>query len=402
MGSFNETCALSNLNISYKTPVRLLFLTQNPYVVSDQHEGHRGCYHYDQWFVRTPPIKATYADYGQCDFQENPITDLIDKCFQKDVIERPFGFNQYHSCDVTKTKGIYHFLQAAWQGRLLVEDRVFEELNPNEIVPEKWPTWQKVHAILKQAKLQLQLESTKSEGCPGYNAQPVIPGVVCVTFNSYGNNIDKLKEAAEVLSKTFACKIIYKFKDKPNDPCLMVVPKGAFKNPDLLHDKASTVETITTHPELEHECRRLPVLAVMVREDVWQAYCCVGGEETVESILESFHKVYNGINKEDDIISKYHLTISEMSFREMLVFIPFQTTPSTHLVSAGKDFSAKDELLLGCAELSRVEYVMARTHQPWYIPPLGGQDGEWKLKTELLSKIRAISQKEWKDEKNSV
>lgn len=120
MGSFNEICALSNLIIAPGTPVRVLFLTRNPYVVSDMHEDYRGIYHYDQWFARTPPIKGRYGDYGRCDFEEDSISHLIEECFQKDVVERPFGFNQFHAGDVTKTKDIHHFLNAASQGRLLV------------------------------------------------------------------------------------------------------------------------------------------------------------------------------------------------------------------------------------------------------------------------------------------
>lgn len=398
MGSFNETCALSNLNIDCGTPVRLIFLTQNPYVRSDQHEAQRGCYHYDQWFARTPPIKGEYADYGDCEFKESPITELICDCFQKDVIERPFGFNQFHAGDVTKTKGIHHFLQAAWQGRLLVQD---DYTRPRKQPPDSFPTWQKIHALLKSANLPLQLESDSKEGCEGYNAQPVVPGVVCVTFNSYDDNRRKLQKAKKVLDKTYDCRLVPKFKDRDGyETCLIVAPAGGFDNPQSVQDVSLIAEAMSTHPDMCCYPRELPVLSVMIREDVWQVYCKVTSKKPgrfdektlmVQGLEDSIRKTYEG---------QSGINVCEMGFRNSLVTLPFQTSVATHLKVAAKkeNFPAKDELIQSCAELARIEYVMAVTHQPWYIPPLGGQDGSWALKTQLLTDILAISKKVLKKE----
>jgi len=399
MGSFNETCALSNLNIGCGTPVRLMFLTQNPYVIADQHETHRGCYHYDHWFARTPPIKGKYADYGDCAFKEGPITDLITECFQMDVIERPFGFNQCHSPDVTKTKGIHHFLNAAWEGRLLVQDDYTRE---RKQPPDHFPTWEKVHALLKAAKLPIQLESGKKEGKGGYNAQPVTPGVVCVTYGSFEDKKGLLEKAQKVLAKTYSCKIVPKFKDKDVGDyynCLMVVPKGAFKNPLLAVDESVLLEKMTTHPEY----RKLPVLAVMIREDVWQTYCKVVSDKkypnpyindnvppSVDFLEKQIKKPYKGESSIPGL-----LDVCEMGFRESMMTLPFQTSVATHLKIAAKkkDFAASDELIHSCAELARIEIVMGWTHQPWYIPPLGGQDGMWSLKSQLLKDLHGITRK---------
>ncbi len=404
MGSFNETCALSNLNIGYGTPVRLLFLTRNPYVSSDQREDQRGCYHYDQWFVRTPPIKGEYADYGRCAFDESPITELICKCFQKDVVERPFGFNQYHTGDVTKTKGIHHFLQAAWQGRLLVKDGgdippsqgCLPKHHTSKKLPPEFPTWQRVHAILKAAKLPIQLESKISEGQAGYNAQPVMRGVVCVTFNSYGDHTKHFEKAIKVLDKHYDCKVVYQIPERKYEGCIMVTVKGGFDNTALLHNDSFVQNMLNRHPEHRNEPRQLPVLAVMVREDVWQAYSNVVGDRipTVKSIVARLKKTpaKRGIPELDDIIA-------ETDFRDTFVSLPFQITVGTHVIAVKNgNFPAEfqDELLNGCAELARIEIVMAHLHQPWYIPPLGGQEGAWALRTKVLSKILDISKKELK------
>ena len=100
MGSFNEVCALSGLGINCGTPVKVLFLTRNPHVGSNQQFAQRGCYHYDQWFLRTPPIDGEYSDYGQAKIKESYLTKLIEKVFAEDIIVRPFGFNKYHARNV--------------------------------------------------------------------------------------------------------------------------------------------------------------------------------------------------------------------------------------------------------------------------------------------------------------
>lgn len=392
MGSFNETCALSNLNVGYGTPVKLLFLTQNPYIHSDDHEAQRGCYHYDQWFVRTPPIAGKYADYGRCEFDEGPLTDLIVELFKRDAIRRPFGFNQYHAPHVDPEKGIHHLLNAAWEGRLLVRDGDQEIPEP----PEEYPTWQRVHQLLKKARKPLQLESKNDEGKAGYNAQPVSFGIVAVHFNSYNDNSARLKSAQEVLKSHYDCKILYKFNDRKDDPCLIVTRKGALKNPSLLANIEAIKEQFNTHPEmLRNRGRQLPVLAVMVREDVWDAYAQISakahwGEKapTVDSLRKKLEE------------AKKDLILSEMAYREVLVSLPFQTTPATHLVEAVKnEYKEKNKLLQSVAELARIEYVMACLHQPWYIPPLGGQEGNWELRTKLLKKITDISAAEYKRER---
>ena len=127
MGSFNETCAISGLPIGCGDLVKLVFLSRNPFCSADEHFYHRGCYHYDHWCMRTPPISGKYDDYGRCKFKENYLTRLIEKMFIDDIVELPFGFNQYHAHSVPKKPTIHQLLDAAWQGRLLVRDTYFSE-----------------------------------------------------------------------------------------------------------------------------------------------------------------------------------------------------------------------------------------------------------------------------------
>jgi hypothetical protein len=410
MGSFNETCALSNLNISYGTPVRVLFLTQNPYVTSDGHEAQRGCYHYDNWFVRTPPLKGKYDDYGRAALAKSKLPKLIADVFSTDVVERPFGFNQYHEPAVFRGQNLAHYLQAAWEGRLLVHDDYREPKNP---LPESWPTWGRVTEILKKAKLPIQ----KKEDSKAYNVQAVIPGVVCVHFNSYDDATNKLEIAKKFLAD-YDCKVLSKFEDG-GEKCLIVATKGAFENPSLLAQVDKILESFTVYPRANSQPKNLSVLSVMVREDVWQAFCNIpltfpswqserkSSVDDLKAVLSGKYdnalkaqKMLKGGDTKGNVLRIFDV-LGEAAYREVIHSLPFQTGPGKHLVYASEnEFEAKDELIQAVAELVRVECIMSALHRPWYIPPLGGQEGGWKLHTQLLSEIHAISKKELEREES--
>jgi hypothetical protein len=380
-----------------------LFLTRNPYVDCDQHEAQRGCYHYEQWFLRNPPIKGKYADYGRCEFEDGAISRLVEDVFQRDIIERPFGFNQYHTGDVTKSKGIHNFLQAAWQGRLLVKDHgsnYWYFRKGEKKLPDGFPTWEKIHALIKEAGLPLQLDSDKDSGKEGFNAQPVIDGVVCVTWNSYSNEEENLVNAQKLLEKHYECHIAYEHKPK-SGPCLMVAPIGSSANPSMLDVKVTHKE-ITEHPSSRRlrgdKESSLPVLAVMVLEDVWQEYCNIDVADGYREALTVSHfagKIREGFQGVKDRSLGIHK--AEIAFRNIFVDIPFQTMIGTHLGECleGDKYSdsEKEEVLQACAEAARVEVVMAILNQSWHIPSLGGQENEWEMRAKLLDSIAGIARK---------
>ena len=414
MGSFNETCALSNLDIPYGTKVRLLFLTQNPYVNSDGHEAHRGCYHYDNWFVRTPPLKGVYADYGRAELEDSPLQQLIADVFSKDIVERPYGSNQYHDHPVLPGKDLSHYIQAAWDGRLLVQDEYTRPRNP---VPENWPTWKRVFALFREANLPIQHEVGGDDGA-GYNAQPIIPGVVAVNFNSYNDTTRRLKTAMEVLSPHYDCRVIKKINDA-HEKCLMVTVKGGFDNPTLLAEINKITEALTTHPAIAqmYRYRQLPVLAVMIRDDVWQTFCRIGllptwrdsEKPSVKSLREKLEKFCIEVRENRATITRASERAgiappppnlsSDFRFRDVLLDIPFQVTASTHLTYAIEQGRENKELVQACAELARVEIVLSRLNRPWFIPPLGGQESEWELHGRLLQRLHDIAKKQLAKEK---
>lgn len=414
MGSFNETCALSSLNIGYGDRIRLVLLTQNPYVVTDSHDARRGVYHHDNWFPRTPPIAATYDDYGRAEFADSPLTQLVADVLSDDVVERPLGFNYIHDVPVCKNQPIDHYLEAAWQGRLLVRQRDARD----EPAPAGWPTWQSVRDKFKAAKLKLQVKDAST----GYNAQPVAPGVVCVTFAKYGDHAKNLEVARKLLEADYDCRTVKMFDDRDDDQCLLVTAKGALKNPGIL-GRPRARKALSTHPKLIRETKQLPVLAVMIREDVWNAFINLkleadwgdsrplSRDDLRKRIADSYETAvrakdrWRAIDKATapaaDILKLIDehppgLYLSDMAFRNSLHSIPFQTTAATHLAHAAQnDFkdkdALKDALIDACADLARVEMVMARLHRPWHIPPIGGQDGEWAAHARLLGQLAKIA-----------
>jgi hypothetical protein len=85
MGSWNETCGLSNLAIEPREEVVFLLITQSPY---EDVIGKSGCYHTDFFFPRTIPLYGMYDDYGRVAFHEgqDKIIDLIKRGFELDLI----------------------------------------------------------------------------------------------------------------------------------------------------------------------------------------------------------------------------------------------------------------------------------------------------------------------------
>ena len=86
MGSWYETCAISNLPIVDGDELYWLMLTKNPYTEFSRN----GCYHYDFFFPRSIPILGTYADYGEVEEakgEELFVQAVLDQ-FKVDLIPR--------------------------------------------------------------------------------------------------------------------------------------------------------------------------------------------------------------------------------------------------------------------------------------------------------------------------
>ena len=92
MGSWNGTCALSNLSINCGDDIVLVMLTKHP---SSDDNGAGFCYTQLDWHPLFVPIRGKYNDYGGIeDFVEGPHTEYLLKHFADEknfkIISRKF------------------------------------------------------------------------------------------------------------------------------------------------------------------------------------------------------------------------------------------------------------------------------------------------------------------------
>ncbi len=377
----NATCALSNLPITYGDKVKLLFVTQNPYTNCDEHEAHKGCAPGHQWFLRTPPIAGKYADYGECDVESDPVIDVVTKLFKQDVVERPAGFC-YNSTYVTRQGDFQHFYRAAEQGRLLVKSL---DNTPDTEEPENFPTWQKVHELLKAAGLRVRPDSKDSMESKSYKAQSITPGVVAVSFGSdeSGKNKAAMLSALAVFEERYSCKLV---KDR-SEHRLIVAPKGAHADHSLLLNKQAAHKTLTEFPVHKSAALESSVLPILVLEAVWQDYCELGfSEESLD--VEYF------VNRIGDVVAHKPITGMPQLDRELIRMefdrLPFRTGVSDHIAVTVFDPTyseeSKSKIVRACAEALRVSYALQRLGQSWAITSLGSQESEWAARIALQQK----------------
>lgn len=402
MGSFNEICALSGLIIQPGDAVNVLFLTKNPY-----NFGARGCYHFDQWFLRTLPISGIYDDYGKAEFKENKITKLIEKVFATDIIEQPFGFNSCHDLPSPKTPNIHQLLEIAREGRLLVKNSFGENDKTLDF------NWTEIHDILRKNKLPL-MDYKKDSATKGYNAQDVYPGIVILTANfGYSENKKGLEKASK-LFKDYDCQIVNQIPPDKGDFGLIIATKGSFNNPERLIDFEYLKEKLSTFPNRRSKRKCLPVLSVMVREDVWSAYLNNDITNdwnkviTVESIYGQLKEAINEPSIEQKIFKNLPKKAKEIDGMEKLNRLNFYKLKMIiHELPCGTSLSKhveigfsepkflnnkdKDNLLRLCAETLKIENTMASINQSWQIPTFGSQSSNWNLRINLLKDISNIA-----------
>lgn len=385
MGSFNEVCAISGMPITVSTKVKILFLTENPY----SNDQIRSCGANHRHFIRTPPIKGEYADYGryECAYESVYLETLIHKIFETDLVEMPCGSNQYHEHASLKRNGYKGILTANEECRLKVNNCKHEDMIH---LDDKLPTWKRVSNKLKKAGLKLMMFGKNNDG---YSAIKLKRGIVVVIFNSYKNKIEELNIAKAILDKDYDCKVINKYHNKDNhvyDSCLVVSPKNSSNDINILFNKDSFLNSLTNYPYKlnQNVLKQLSVTAVMVREDVWQIYCqqkldkVLSVDEINRSLKESTKNMLDGLFFHSNFLDE----------------IPFQNGLQEHLL-LGHNQNLKDveleDLTQMCAEAIRVNWVMNYLNKDWHIPPIGGQREFWKANKEIYEKMAQIANEQF-------
>lgn len=114
MGSWNETCAISNLPIGYGDDVIVMLLVQQP------HDGFV-CYATDWWKPLPIYFEGKYDDYGRAEDCHGPLLDFAIESLRDNLYELEQGENQFHDIPVNKNNfDIQLLFNACHNGRLFV------------------------------------------------------------------------------------------------------------------------------------------------------------------------------------------------------------------------------------------------------------------------------------------
>lgn len=133
MGSWNETCALSNMPIKPGDSIYVILITQNPYL--EEHAGRAGCYPWDHWFQRSLPVLGTYDDYGRIsiDAKESDLVETVLDQFRFDLVEFSQGPNEYHDLKASRTDLTWETLEALLgEGRAWIDKEAAHKASRND------------------------------------------------------------------------------------------------------------------------------------------------------------------------------------------------------------------------------------------------------------------------------
>ena len=386
MGSFNQVCALSGLPIQLGDRVKLLFLTQSPYL-------HGECYSNDKFFLRTVPINAIYDDYGNVDYEENYLTTLICEVFRGDIVYKPMGENQCHEYAVDKNFTFNDLLEASGQNRLQVCDGYELHKKSKKKLDKRIPTWKRVEKVLEKNNLTI----SKKENVLGYSAIPLSKGVVkVIVHDSYDKDviIQKLKDIQPLFDKKYQTKIVWDIvsEDYENRHRLLIYPKDI----SLLNDFEQKFTKLTSNsiPKLMPS-KPLNVKRILILEKVWNAYLNCN-PNNVQTLFDEFKKDSN------------YQRLLRKHYRD----VPFQVSLDTHLelvIESGLfNEEQKDEMILSTCECIYIESILNAINKPWETTLHGSQSPSLEIHSSLLKSFNAIvyemitekqrQEKEWESE----
>ena len=411
MGSFNETCAISGLPIVINDPVKLVFLTSSPLYCRSL--LGRGCNHHDHFSLRTPAISGIYDDYGKCKFEKNPLVDFIVGSFSKDVVEMPFGFNQCHDLPVPENPNIYQLLEAAWEGRLFVTERLGRTKSSN------FHTWKDVRQILIDNKIKIR----NDENSDGYNVQQLEDGICFVHHlsESYKDSKKMIKNIEGLFSENFDTRFVESHQKYEHG--FLVMPKGSIENPEMILDKARECIANTMKNPNSRQIKYaedLKVYAVMIRQDVWDVYKNAEYEISyrpdfdfsLEGISKKLHEFCQNIGEskkaedpESEVFVRLQLIRSQGEFNRYFSLLPGVVTIGSHFCDLMSNLEIpeeqKDQLVEVFVETAKVDLIKRQLHESWYIPTIPGQEPEWELRKHINSEFGKIIDKKIQEYKEA-
>lgn len=321
MGSFDYTCAISNLPITAGDEIRFILLQSSPF-------NRRG--HYangpEVWYVRAPPIRAKYNDYGSIDVdsihpEDEVIAQLWLQGLKLDLLEKGVGDNIYHDVAVRKDMTFEQLLEALWEHRVEVKDDLGQEkIKKFKLakLAQGIPSLRRVEKIISKAtdvKLILDGDYLLGEGGTKIVFSSEIRDKLRQTWkvsdNCYFLNISQLgtQDGQFIVDKLCPGEIRVRLGGHPGLAITLVYlnalakrlsrkyavmvscGSGRYSNCAelMVHPKPGTQVSGGTHlfsfsnEDVQKRSKTLQVRTCMVREDVWQALLTMGVEDWGEN-----------------------------------------------------------------------------------------------------------------------
>jgi hypothetical protein len=389
MGSFDFTCAVSDLPIRCGDPVRIFLLTSNPY-------GERPCYTTDVWFPRTWPIRAKYNDYGGVeDYGDEHLQKLWLAGFQRDLVERGWGDNSCHDTSTSKDMSFEHLLEALWERRVLVE----RDLDRKSVVPGHFedratdgvPTIRRIAAVAETVGLSVFdgkhcKDSVMIDDDEGY-------GRVRVRGGDYSFPAETLERVAEAIRAA---------------GYVAVVTGGSGNYADTSEVMVRARPGIRAgHPKDPKDPLRVDY--AMIREDVWQLLLRTREDSQYDFVRLNVDEYRGKARAAWEAMLKEFTSPSPYSTDDYLrcdldhdasLFtkdsIPFTVGLGTHFKMAGRagltDEQAAD-FANTAGEFMFVSRVLGSVRRVWApSTSVGPQFGEWGLHAKILDGYREIAE----------
>jgi len=390
MGSFDYTCCVSGLPISYDDPVRFFLLTKNPYQENDV-----VCDINDFWTPRTFPLRARYDDNGLIkDLQEGVQQKIWFDCFKKDLIIKGIGDNSYHEVAINHDMNLNQWLNSIYKGRIKVKDldRDNEDVLPSIGIP----TLKRIFILLKENNLRSSVTYKDN----GFIIDELEPGTIRVrsNYNDISIAISSLKTAENYLSNQYSTMIRSGTGNYSDVAELIISPKPLFKNGEYYNMRFGNWK-------LKKE---LDVSQVMIREDVWQKISnlkfydwkddVISKEKYLEYLKLAYNKyIYVIKNKNLNYYNAYLLLLSsdivdemknEKCFeveskiriitKDMISFVLGLSTHFDMFCRSKHTNEEAEDFLNVIADFAMINYVLYTIRYYWKPSGMFPQYGKWK------------------------
>lgn len=316
MGSFAYTCSISGLPIESGDAVRFLLLQASPFGTSGSYAKGP-----ESWYVRTPPIRATYNDYGTVeDYETGPVTDAWIDAFNFDMVEKGLGDNTYHDVPTRKGMTFDAMLEALREDRIEVRDSAYALKFDGGIfkskIPRGVPTLRRIEKVISSAGLKL------GDVTDGYVLDQLRRGEIRVRAGNYAG--DKKTAAlfdvlARKLRKRYAVMIACGSGNYADCGEMTIRPK--------LGTKRSIGDTFVSYSLNSREEKRpqsLQVRQAMIREDVWQALCGLS--------TEGYDKDYKTVARRVDV---YHASAAAEWAASLKQAVEYKDNPAMLRIMSG-------------------------------------------------------------------